>query len=115
MTYVPNPSDPTNPTTANFAGSMAAEFQALKLYIKQMAQTGYRRNLLINAAMNIDQLNSGSVYTISSGNSQYVIDQWIVSTSGTGGCTAQKLSGGPNGSGYCLSVVNGGSANSNEL
>jgi hypothetical protein len=110
MTYTPNPTDPTNPTTSVAAGTMAAEFQALKLYVKQVLAAGTKRNLLINGAMNIDQVNGGSAYALGAGTTQYTIDGWAVTTAGGTGCTVQQATGGPIAYNNCLQIVNSASA-----
>ena len=60
--YIPNPQDPTRPTTADLAGNMAAELQALKGYIQGLVTSGTNfayiggfRNRLNNGDFNIYQ------------------------------------------------------------
>ncbi|CAN5950696.1 unnamed protein product [Sphagnum jensenii] len=74
MTYTPNPSDPTNPTLAILAGTAQAEFQAIKLYVKDLlSKQNGRRNRLLNGAFRIG--SNGIIGTDSStavgGNSYY--------------------------------------------
>lgn len=99
--YVPNPQDPTQPTTAQLAGNMAYELQALKGYIQSLVSSGTNfayiggfRNRLKNGSFRIAQ--RGTTVNLTAGAVGYTLDQWLISTvnstatvnQGAGGVTA---------------------------
>lgn len=99
MAYIPNPQDPTQPTTNQLAGNMAYELQALKGYIQSLIASGTNfnyiggfRNRLKNGSFNISQ--RGNI-TALNGASMYTLDQWLVSP--TGGNVPTSQGGAPNG------------------
>lgn len=81
MAYVPDPTDVTQPTDAIIAETAQAEFRALKAYIQSVLPFGagglnfFRRNLLINAAMLIDQRNAGAAIALA-GAGKWVVDKF---------------------------------------
>lgn len=114
--YIPDPQDPTRPTTADLAGNMAYELQALKGYIQSLVASGTNfmyiggfRNRLRNGSFNIAQ--RGNSVTIAAGTSGYTLDQWIVSSTGSA-TVVTKQSGGysVNSSFLQLAVASGNSA-----
>lgn len=85
--YVPNPQDPTQPTTAQLAGNMAYELQALKGYIQSLVSSGTNfayigsfRNRLNNGSFRVQQ--RGNSVTVPNGIIAYTLDQWIVYSAG---------------------------------
>lgn len=86
--YVPNPVDPTQPTNNQLAGFMAAEFRALKGYIQSIIggtsggsgsnffYSGSFRNRLNNGNFSVAQ--RGTNFNVTTGQTVYTLDQWIV-------------------------------------
>lgn len=86
--YVPNPVDPTQPTNNQLAGFMAAEFRALKGYIQSIVGgtsggsgsnfffSGSFRNRLNNGNFTVAQ--RGSNFNVTTTQTVYTLDQWIV-------------------------------------
>lgn len=92
MAYVPDPTDPTNPLDTVVAGSMGAEFRALKGYLQGILKAnvpfyslGSYRNKLHNAGFNINQRNvngSGGGLTVTT--DAYTLDRWAASSTTSG-------------------------------
>ena len=109
MAYVPNPADPTHPTTQDLAGNMAYEFQALKGYLQSLISSGTNfynlgtfRNRLKNGAFNI--FNRFGPITCAAGTATYTIDQWRVKPTG-GTVSANQVFGAPNKSNWALALT----------
>lgn len=89
MAYTPNPTDPTRPTAADFAGNMYLEFQALKAYIQTLlpgagtlgAQASLR-NRLDNSSFQVQQRGAGP-FNIAAGTNAYTADRWNVIAGGS--------------------------------
>lgn len=100
MAYVPNPQDPTQPTTAQLAGNMAFELQALKGYIQSLVASGTNfayigsfRNRLKNGNFNVAQRGTGT-FTVGAGAAAYTLDQWILASVGNSSSASQLTGGG---------------------
>lgn len=79
MPYVPDPTDPTNPLDTEDASTAAAEFRAFKAYVQSVLGAGtgvnpFRKNMIINGDMSIDQRNEGGASGISG---TYLLDRWV--------------------------------------
>jgi len=112
MSYVPNPQDPTRPTTQDLAGNMAAELQALKGYLQSLVASGSNfaniggfRNRLKNGAFNVAQ--RGSSFTFAPNTPGYTVDQWSVSNVGPTGANVNvnQYSGGVNSNNKYLTIT----------
>jgi hypothetical protein len=94
MAYSPDPTNPAQPTTAQIAGNMAFELQALKGYIQSLIAGGTNfsyiggfRNRLKNGSFSVAQRgNSISVPLITP---TYTLDQWQITSLGAGSAVAQ--------------------------
>lgn len=88
MAYVPDPTDPSRPTSGDLAGNMALEFQSLKGYIQSIISSGNNiqnasgfRNRLNNGGMTVAQRGTaGAALLVPTNSSIYTLDQWIVSS-----------------------------------
>ncbi len=72
--------------------------------------TNDRLNRIINGGMQIDQVNEGASYAVSTSNAQaYALDQWIVTcqSAGASGVTAQRVADAPSGLTNSLKVTVG--------
>lgn len=88
MAYVPDPTDPTQPSLSQPAGDMAYELQALKGYIQSLVSGGSNfyysgsfRNRLKNGAFRISQRGAGPL-TCPAGVGTYTLDNWGVLSNG---------------------------------
>jgi hypothetical protein len=87
--YVPNPADPTNPLGSTDASTASAEFRALKLYLQQQLAAfsplgnPFRKNLLDNGNMVIDQRNEGVEVVIPASTAVvFQKDRWAMRSNG---------------------------------
>ena len=96
--YVPDPTNATQPTTAQLAGNMAYELQAIKGRINSLVASGSNwsyvgsfRNKIKNGDFRVAQ--RGTSVTIPSGGLGYTLDQWIVNTIGAATVVTQGAGG----------------------
>jgi hypothetical protein len=99
MAYSPDPTNPLQPTTAQLAGNMAFELQALKGYIQSLIAGGTNfsyiggfRNRLKNGSFNIAQRSTA--ITALAGVPAYTLDQWLVSST-TGNTVVNRTNASP--------------------
>lgn len=92
--YVPDPTDVTNPTDAIDAETAAPEFRALKSYIQQLIGGTNAIGGFVNKFRNgtFDIAQRGPV-TINSGSSGYTSDGWVVSLVGANAVCDRAASG----------------------
>lgn len=96
MTYIPDPTDATNPTDAIAAETAAPEFRALKAYIQSIVGGtnvvgGGFVNKFRNGAFDVAQRGPVTIATTSS---QYTLDGWIVTPTGANVVVSQQATNG---------------------
>lgn len=88
-----------NSVTANNTAVTALSISNNSVY---PSTSGFRRNRIINGAMQIDQRNAGGSQTVTTGGA-YVVDRWFVQPTGAS-VTAQRVAG-PSGYQYTSQIT----------